>query len=346
MDKTGQTNDLLNDFIRIKHTGVAASIIIKDEVVWSGVYGKLDASQDTPVTKDTLFMVASISKIVTAVAVLQLYEQGLISLDADINQYIKVKVSHPHTPMVPITPRMLLQHKSGISDSEQGLVKWRVEGADSEVTLEEQVKRHLTPYGEFFYIKMWSKQPPGEAEYWYSNAGFTLLGYLVEQVSRTSFNDYTRKNIFEPIGIRSVTWFLSEVKESQVAVPHCKGIPIGHYGIPEYPAGQLRISVNELSEFLKIFTCGSVNGIELLKKETLELMCPDDFCNGLSWWGKDTWYGEKSGGVWTHGGFMTGVRTHVYFFPEKKSAILILTNDEYDYGGIYKILLQHLHRSI
>jgi len=305
------------------------------------VHGRLRAEQMAFVTEDTQFMIASISKIVTGVAVLQLYEQNLLSLDEDINTYITVKVIHPHFPDVPITPRFLLQHRSGLNDSEHGLVKWRVLNDDSPVTLEQQVKNHLTCSGEYFQSQ-WSSEPPGQASYFYSNAGFTLLGYLVEQVSKIPFQEYTRKYIFEKIGITSAAWLLSELIRDNIAVPHVGGKPFGHYGIPEFPAGQLRISLKELTQFFIFFTNGSVNGVELLKPETVQEMLPEDFRNGLAWWGRDTWYGETCGGVWTHGGHMTGVRTHVYFFPKDKSVILILTNDETPYDTIYKEIYNHM----
>jgi len=328
----------------MEHTGAAASLIIGDKVIWSGVHGRLHDEKSRLVTEDTLFMIASISKIITGVAVLQLYEQNLLSLDEDINTYISVKVTHPYYPDVPITPRFLLQHRSGLNDSENGLVKWRVLNEDSPVTLEQQVRNHLTSSGQYFQKSQWStSQPPGKATYHYSNAGFTLLGYLVEQVSKIPFPEYTQKCIFEKIGITSASWFLLGLNQDNIAVPHQRGKPFGHYGIPEFPAGQLRISLKELTQFFIFFTNGSVNGVELLKPDTVQEMLPRDFCNGLAWWGRDTWYGDKSGGVWTHGGYMTGIRTHVYFFPREKSIILILTNDELPYDSIYKEIYDHMN---
>jgi len=218
---------------------------------------------------------------------------------------------------------------------------------DSPVTLEAQVQRHLSKEGEFYSDDLWSVKPPGEAGYWYSNAGFTLLGYLVEQITNLPFSEYTRINIFQRIGIRSASWFLSEISLANLAIPHTgNNTVLGPYGVPEYPACQLRISIKELSQFFKFFTAGTVDGVALLKPETVRLMCPEDYCNGLGWWGKDTWYGDKAGGVWTHGGFMVGIRTKVSFFPEKKLVILILTNAEVSYDSIYMALKKYTQQSL
>ena len=76
----------------------------------------------------------------------------------------------------------------------------------------------------------------------------------------------------------------------------------------------------------------------LMDKESVTEMLPADFTKGLAWWGKDATYGDPRGGVWTHGGFMQGVRTHLYFWPELNETtaggMVILTNGEEDYSDV------------
>ena len=76
--------------------------------------------------------------------------------------------------------------------------------------------------------------------------------------------------------------------------------------------------------------CASDTGA-LLSRASLEEMLPRNFKNGLAWWGCDASYGVRSGGVWAHGGFMQGVRTHVYLWPERSVSVVVLTNGEDDY---------------
>ena len=101
------------------HPGLAARIIKNGRVVWSRTYGLALVDPAVPVTDDTLFMLGSVSKTITAVAVLQLWEDGyIIDLDDDVNEYLPFPVVNPHFPEVPITFRMLLTFTSGIKDNE------------------------------------------------------------------------------------------------------------------------------------------------------------------------------------------------------------------------------------
>ena len=75
----------------------------------------------------------------------------------------------------------------------------------------------------------------------------------------------------------------------------------------------------------------ATNKKALLSRASLEEMLPRNFKNGLAWWGCDASYGVRSGGVWAHGGFMQGVRTHVYLWPERSVSVVVLTNGEDDY---------------
>jgi len=274
-------------------SGIAISIVIKNTISHIGTFGLSNKETNTQVTEDTLFPVASISKIITAIAILQLYEQNLIDLDGDINQYIKLRVIHPKHPEVSITPKLLMMHMSGLNDNENGLHIWKNKEGDSPIALEEQVRRHLTSDGEFFNWNQWSDGCPGSS-YWYSNAGFTLLGYIVEQVAKKPFNDYVKEKIFEPIGIFA-SYFIRDLDLNLVAMPYRENIPLGYYGVPEFPACQLRISIKDLSKVLLFFTSGSVNGVKLLSSETVEIMCPQSMERGLAWWGRDSWYGKKRG---------------------------------------------------
>ena len=96
--------------------GIAACVVIGDSMVWSKGYGKANIEQDLDMNIDATMMIASISKTITATAVMQLFEKGLIKLDADINEYLSIKVRNPKFPDIPITIQQLLTHTSSIRD--------------------------------------------------------------------------------------------------------------------------------------------------------------------------------------------------------------------------------------
>src|SRR3990167_8479899 len=280
-------------------------------------------------------IVASISKLFVGVAILQLAEKGKLDLDEDINVYLRVKVNHPSGQK--ITARQLLKHRAGLRDDESGINKWRELGNKHYSTsLEEHTRDQLTPEGKYYESTIWSAAPPG-GNYFYSNAGFTLLGYLIERASGESFYEYMENYIFSPLGIATATWMVP-ADTGNVAMPYSiSRIPLGHYCVAQYPACQLRISITDLAKFLLFFTCGHVDGFKLLSEESVSIMCPANFCDSLAWWGQDASYGYSWKEVFIHGGFMSGVRTEINFYPKQKSGFIILTNGEVDYHNLVEV---------
>ena len=96
--------------------GMSVAVIKEGQVVYNQGFGMADFGQNLPVTDSTDYRIASVSKMVTAVGFMQLYEQGLVSLDANISNILGYQVKNPHFPAIPITPRMLLSHTSTIVD--------------------------------------------------------------------------------------------------------------------------------------------------------------------------------------------------------------------------------------
>lgn len=97
--------------------GISIAMINGDKITSSWQAGFADAENQIPVTKDTLFQIASTSKTVTGTAVMQLYERGLLDLDDDINQYLPFTILHPQYPDNPISFRRLLNHTAGMKDN-------------------------------------------------------------------------------------------------------------------------------------------------------------------------------------------------------------------------------------
>ncbi len=97
--------------------GLSACAISDGEVIWSGNYGHANIAQDIEPTDSTIYVLCSISKTFVAVALMQLWEDGLFGLDDDISQYLPWEVHNPYYPSSPITFRMLMTHTSGIIDN-------------------------------------------------------------------------------------------------------------------------------------------------------------------------------------------------------------------------------------
>jgi CubicO group peptidase (beta-lactamase class C family) len=337
----------LMENILITTPGIAVSVVVGDQVLFSGAKGHIgfvspdeeNVSQFPEVSTDgTAFLIASISKTFLATLCLQCFERGEIDLDSDINHYLTrpdrryppIRVSNPSFPSQSITIRHLLTHSSGLCDDESALSvhnRWRTSGRDCPISLYEYVHNRLIPSGREYEESLWSRRsPPGEAAYHYSNAGFTLLGLVVEQVTNMSLNDLAHRDIFDPLGMKNTDYFLSyfnepvvvaeEEKKIDIAIPYLgENDPItNHYCVAEWPACQIRSTLTDLTSYLLAFTSENPSKL-LLSKKCMKVLMPENMTKGLAWWGKDTSYGDKKGRFWDHGGFMDGVRTHIYLFP-------------------------------
>src|SRR5262249_9304440 len=285
--------------------GVAAVIIKNGRVVCASAAGMANIEQKLPATTDTLFMIASVSKTITATALMQLYEQGKFKLDDDINQYLPFKVRIPEAPNAPITFRQLLTHSSSIGDNVtyvncpgscsygSSLSPFVTKGADSPISLADLMKGYLTPGGAYYDpIENFDANPPGTKSE-YSNMGIVLAGYLVEVISGVPFDQYCRDNIFTPLGMTKTSWRLAGIDQSVLAMPYDKDdsgfTPYGQYGEPDYPDGMLRTSVNELARFLIAYMQGGrFEGRQILKPATVQEMLRSqtslDPSQGFAWY--------------------------------------------------------------
>jgi CubicO group peptidase (beta-lactamase class C family) len=212
----------LNSYIESMMTnslipGLSVSIVKNDEIVWGNTYGYANINDSILVSQNTLFLLSSVSKTITATALMQLWENQYFELDDPINNYLPFIVNHPDYTNIPITFKMLLTHTSGIKDNWDAMPYY---DGDPEIELGYYLEEYLTPSGEFYNSNSnYSNSQPG-SNYRYSNIGAALIGYLTEVLSGQPFNEYCNEHIFEPLGITNAGWFLSEVNVNEVALPY------------------------------------------------------------------------------------------------------------------------------
>ncbi|MCD4699789.1 MAG: beta-lactamase family protein, partial [Phycisphaerae bacterium] len=151
--------------------GLSACIAYDGGMFWTNVYGMANFDTDTAVGYQTLFMLASISKVVTATAIMQLWEDGLFGLDDDVSAYLPFTVTNPNVPGVPITFRMLLTHSSSIRDN-WGVMPYY--DGDSPLPLGEYLADYLVPGGAFYSANSFYNWEPG-TDWFYCNNGFALV---------------------------------------------------------------------------------------------------------------------------------------------------------------------------
>lgn len=312
--------------------GLAACTIDSGKIVWRGNYGYASIERGVKVDNESLFMIASVSKTVTAAAVMILYQRGKLKLDDDINKYLPFKVYNPNHKNVAITIRHLLRHSSSIRDNRSYLNQfWSVNSGDPKIELGAFLKEYLTDKGANYDAKenFWN-DVPGVA-YSYSNIGYSILGLIVERISGIPFNEFCNKNLFRPLNMDHTAWYLKELDAAKVAMPYSysdslgKYIPYGHGGYPDYPAGQLRTSTNQLANFLIEWTHTNDQG-KVFNRNTIQTLTPDRFILGFHTWHQS---GLRRGDIiYSHVGGDNGINSFIGFNPSTKRGLIIFMNGE------------------
>ena len=141
-----------------------------------------------PVTGDTCFRIASVSKLVMTFAALSMMEDGLVALDADITEYLGYPVRHPQHPDIPVTLRMLLTHSAAVTDDGP----YGTRGMQPGCTLRELLCNPAC----------WRDAAPGES-FHYSNLGAGAAGVVLERAAGIPFDDILKSRVFDPLGIRA-----------------------------------------------------------------------------------------------------------------------------------------------
>ena len=343
------------EFIEIKMNqanipGIGAAVVRDGEVVWAGGFGLANIQLDLPATGDTPFFLASISKTVTAVAVMQLRDLGLFDLDDDINDYLSFSVENPNHPGVPITFRQLLSHTASLQDNWGWMDPQYVSG-DSPLGLAQYLPEYFDPSGLIYNpTKNFYNWAPGTA-YSYCNQGFALLGLLVEVIANQDFAEYAKQNILQPLGMDDSSFRLSDFDPDTIAMPYqpIQGgqqfSPYGHFGYPDYPAGTMRSSAKDLAKFmLTIQGNGTYAGTQVLAESSFLEMKTVHYPQANSTQGLCFYYSNHVGEVTMgHDGGDPGVFTDMYYQvnDEEQVGVLILANSDakfLHYSQIYEKL--------
>lgn len=332
-----------------KIPGFAVCVVKGDSMVWSNAYGKANIESGLDMNIDATMMIASISKTITTTAVMQLWEKGLINLDSDINEYLSFKIRNPYFPNIPITIKQLLTHTSSINDGTAYDNSYTCDEPTN--TLKYWIENYFKKDGNFFNAtENFNNWQPGVKRQ-YSNVGFGLLGYIVEEITGTPFNQYCTKNIFKPLGMQNTGWFYREVdslnritnyiyvNKDNIKDPDViklavhtpsekdfnKNIPLCKYSFPDYPDGSVITSVRELSYFLRAFiNHGTYNNAKILEQSTIDKMLSFQIdgnnSQGLGW------SKERFESFWGHSGGDFGIATYMYFSPVANIGIITFQN--------------------
>ncbi len=333
-------DDLINTQLGKRHTpSLAVGIISNGKVIYNKARGYSDIENKTLATIHTPYHIASVTKVYTSIAIFHLIEKKQITLHESINQYLPFKVINPHHPEDKITVAELLNHRSGILDNEElYLPYWSIPKGDPKVTLSEFLKSYLVP-NEKNYSRKHYEDASRYKVFDYSNTGYALLGLIIESVSGVRLDEYLRKHIFTPLHLSNTGMFLENFESRSVSKTYTLDnghlIFKGFNGYPDYPAGQLRTSIDDAIIFFTGYLRSSIKPF-VLSNKTINLITPMVGDKGED--NAYTWYLKKVNNNWYyhHGGADLGARASVLIDVKNQNAIIAFTNSDTDLDGLVK----------
>ena len=338
----GETKEeiVANEIQQIMETNKAvglAVVAVKDgQVVYNNTFGYKDLDAQTPLSKDDIFRIASISKSFTATGIMQLVEQGKLDLEADVSDILGFKVRNPKYPKVPVTVRMLLSHSSSMNDY-NGYFSLNSINPDSSKT----------------WKTAWNDYEPG-TKYEYCNMGFNTLGTIIEIVSGERFDQYIVNHIMKPLGVYAGYEIASLdsskfvklyeydtekgtfVNSPDAYAPRTKEIANYVMGksTPIFsPTGGVKISAQDLAKVMMMHMgLGTLDSTTIINKESAELMQSQIIPTneeGTTGYGFAICTADKLlDGVTMigHTGSAYGVYTAMFWDAERKFGFVVMTN--------------------
>ncbi len=347
-DKTELEAYVDDNFSKSGIPGLSIIAFNDDGRLYTRNFGYADLESKRAFDENTIQNIASISKTFIAVSLMKAVEDGKLRLDDEINQYLPFPVVHPKHPEVPITVRHLANHTSGIRDTKHYLHAYyftdrenvRLEDvpkdtrdfipllkANEKLDDREILTKILNPEGEWYDKKHgFTKKAPGEKT-WYTNIGANLSALVLEGATGMTYEDYVRKHIFEPLGMKNTFWDWSKVPAEQAATRYFNM----EYAVPAYELltradGGVLTSASDLSLFMTEMFRGYKGRGSLLTPESYEEMfrhqspIHEDLYHGIYWEVES----DRSG--FRHDGGDPGVVTMAAYNTERDRAMILFSN--------------------
>lgn len=313
--------------------GLAVVVVKNNKIIYKQSLGYKNLENNQPLTDQSLFRIASISKSFTATALLQLVEEKRITLDDDISSLLGFPVRNPAYPDKIITLRLLLSHRSSLNDS-QGYFNLDV----------------IDPATNPDFSKCFNNYAPG-AGYQYCNLNFNIAGTILERLTGVRFDAYIKQTILNPLGIEGgycvdsldnqkfATLYEYKIADNKF-LPSAGAYASRSSELNSYkmgrstplfsPTGGLKISATGLATYMMMHCqMGKYKGGRLLKKKTAKVMQTPLSADGSDQYGLALWKTDKliPGRTLTgHTGSAYGLNSAMFFDQQRKNGMIVICN--------------------
>lgn len=324
---TARVNEILN---RWPAVGLAVGVVRRRSLDSFVAHGYADIASKEPVTEDTVFRIASVSKTFTAIAVMQLWEQGLLGLDAPANDYLRAYKLIPAKPSWrPATVRHLLTHTAGVPEWVHPTRMVNSGWFGESFALGER----LPTLAEYYSGGLRLAVEPGTI--WaYTDHGIATVGQIVEDISGQPLHRYLREHIFDPLGMVNSDLLRSERIQAQLATGYKLG-PKGPKAVTDRQwvtaaAGAIYSTPRDMARYVAALVGnGSGERGSILKPKTLAMMFephyqPDPRIPGM---GLAFWRANIGGhAAVEHQGVLPGFNSQIYLAPKDGVGVMAFTN--------------------
>lgn len=310
---TAEYDKILSEQFKPGETGCAALVAKNGQVIYRKAFGMADLELNVPMQPDMVFRIGSITKQFTAIAILQLMEQGKLSLQDEITKFIPDYPMHGHS----ITIEHLLTHTSGIKSY------------TNVPEFQKFIRTDMKPEEVIDLIKSKPMEFAPGTKFNYNNSGYFLLGYIIEKVSGKSYQEYIQENFFTPLGMTSSLYG----DDTKIIKQRASGYQPGKEGtvnadymsmLLPYAAGSIMSTVDDLYKWNR-----AVHSFRLVSKETLEMAhAPYKLSNGKSTGYGYGWFLSELQGSPTieHGGGINGYLTSSVYLPDEDVFVALFSN--------------------
>lgn len=313
-DLTAEVDAIFEKWNRTDSPGMAVGVIHKGEVVLAKGYGMASMELGVPISADSVFHVASVSKQFCATSVALLASEGKLDLDEDIRTYVPEMPDLGHR----ITLRQLIHHTNGLRD-QYGLFTlagWRVGDAQEFEDVLEFAYRHARLNFE------------PQSQFAYCNTSYTLLALTIERVSGQNLREYAQEHIFGPLGMTSSAFMVDRTeivnnRTNAYAPRDDDGFKTMNSNVDALGSICLYTSVNDLMRWVRNFTERTVAGNVLGDAwKSAILSNGEEACYGYGFF-LDTYGGLRTIG---HSGGDSGYRSQLTWFPDEDFGVIVLSN--------------------
>lgn len=323
-----------------KIPGLAIAMTKDDGSFWIETFGKANIESDIPTSQETLFRIGSITKMFVALSVLKLVEEGKLFLNDNVADLVPdVQYENQWKKTDPIKVVHLLEHTTGWDDFH--LVEYS-HNDPTPISLKQGLDFH--PQSR---VSRWK---PG-TRMSYCNSGPPVAAYIVEKITGQDFEAYVKENFFDPMGMETITFRLSEDVKENGATLYSQSVNIEDYWhVLMRPAGSINSSIKDMAKFLEFFlNRGKIFNKQIISKASLNRMESVQSTSAAKV-GQQIGYGLHNYSTpykhWVykgHNGGIGGGKAELAYLPEanKGHVILLNTDDPVAFKEISDLLCEY-----